>query len=152
MHAEFSRGNFEGTLPKREVSREKLQDKREASTFYNAQWMSTMPRDDDVASEQARERDPPESRPSPKSRSFFSLPPSLKRVFDQFPLISYSENELPLRSPRLRDTHTLWVFATDDGAINGAPSFNPSCLKWQVRSNRIIGHPTLGCSQLTGLC
>ena len=71
--------------------------------------------------------------PAPKqSRSIFSVPAPLKRIFDRFPLIVYAENEAPLRAPRRRDGHVLHVFATEDDARKGRPSFNPACLKWQV--------------------
>jgi hypothetical protein len=64
--------------------------------------------------------------------SYFSIPAPLKRIFDQFPLATYSENESPIRAPRYRDQHVLHVFATEEDALNGRPSFNPACLKWQT--------------------
>jgi hypothetical protein len=64
--------------------------------------------------------------------SYFSIPAPLKRIFDNFPLITYPENESPLRAPKYRDQHVLHIFATQDDARNGRPSFNPACLKWQT--------------------
>jgi len=69
-------------------------------------------------------------------RSIFTIPPPLKRLFDTFPLVTYPANELPLRAPRNRHQHALYVFTTADGAVSGAPSYNPSCLKWQVSTSR----------------
>ena len=65
--------------------------------------------------------------------SIFRIPTSLKRVFDKFPLVQYDENELPLRAPKDKSQHVLHVFTTDKDAREGKPSFNPGCLKWQVR-------------------
>lgn len=64
---------------------------------------------------------------------FPSIPAPVKRVFDQFPLTVYAPNELPSRSPRESSIHKLYIFTTDRAASNGSPSFNPQCLKWQVR-------------------
>lgn len=86
--------------------------------------------------------DPPPARPASKdakpvsskqARSFFEIPPALKRIFDRFPLVTYAENELPLRAPsRESDEHVLYIFSTAEDVKNGRPSFNPACLKWQV--------------------
>ena len=69
---------------------------------------------------------------SPSTRSYFPIPTPLKRIFDSCPLITYPANALPVRAPRQRDVHTLYIFTSEAGARTGAPSFNPSCLKWQV--------------------
>ncbi|OCK79375.1 hypothetical protein K432DRAFT_393960 [Lepidopterella palustris CBS 459.81] len=69
--------------------------------------------------------------PQPR-RSFFTVPPPIKRLFDKFPLLTYPANELPLRAPRNRHQHALYIFTTTAGATKGAPSYNPSCLKWQT--------------------
>ena len=70
--------------------------------------------------------------PAPDSR-LFEIPPAVKRILDHFPLLTYGENELPLRAPqKSRDAHVLYVFSTAEDARNGRPSFNPGCLKWQV--------------------
>lgn len=98
--------------------------------------------------------EPSPSSPSPRSAtdtkpahstlsqygSIFSIPPPVKRVFDEFPLVTYKENELPLRAPRSRGVHVLHVFTTKKEAESGKPSFNPACLKWQV------GQPALQCA------
>ncbi|KAL5468332.1 hypothetical protein PMIN07_003016 [Paraphaeosphaeria minitans] len=66
------------------------------------------------------------------SRSIFAVPTPIKQLFDCFPLLTYSPNDLPQRAPRHRDAHTLFVFATEQQATDGAPSYNPVCLKWQA--------------------
>jgi metaxin len=83
-----------------------------------------------------RENAPPETRrpAAQPSRSLFSVPTPIKQLFDRFPILTYAANELPQRAPRRRDAHTLYVFASEKDAMNGAPSYNPGCLKWQVRS------------------
>lgn len=60
------------------------------------------------------------------------IPRPLQRLFDATPLVTYPPNELPYRSPAPNDLPTLHVFITEAGAARGLPSFNPSCLKWQV--------------------
>jgi hypothetical protein len=72
------------------------------------------------------------NRQPPPSHNIFSVPTPIKQLFDQFPLLTYPVNDLPQRAPRHRDAHVLHVFTTDEGAIHGAPSYNPACLKWQV--------------------
>lgn len=67
------------------------------------------------------------------ARSIFAVPTPIKQLFDRFPLLTYSTNELPQRAPSNRNAHTLYVFATELEAAKGAPSYNPACLKWQVR-------------------
>ncbi|CAO2655137.1 Nn.00g102010.m01.CDS01 [Neocucurbitaria sp. VM-36] len=66
------------------------------------------------------------------SRSIFSVPAPIKQLFDRFPLLTYPGNEFPQRAPRHRNEHVLYVFTTEQGASNGAPSYNPACLKWQA--------------------
>jgi metaxin len=63
----------------------------------------------------------------------FQLPAPVKRIFDIFPLKTYPPNGLPHRSPKRRTDILLHIFTTTEGAYNSAPSFNPACLKWQVR-------------------
>lgn len=65
--------------------------------------------------------------------SWFQLPQPIRRVFDKFPLITLNSNQLPQRSPRFNDQNVLYIFSTIEGEIIGKPSYNPSCLKWQVR-------------------
>ncbi|KAI0108481.1 hypothetical protein F4814DRAFT_59504 [Daldinia grandis] len=71
--------------------------------------------------------------PTPSGASgWLAIPAPLARLFKRFPLLTYPPNELPIRSPRARDVATLYVFISDQDALNGLPSFNPSCLKWQT--------------------
>ncbi|KAH7083968.1 hypothetical protein FB567DRAFT_95696 [Paraphoma chrysanthemicola] len=79
--------------------------------------------------EASRSNRPPQQA---SSRSLFTVPAPIKQLFDQFPLCTYPNNELPQRAPRDRDTHVLYVFASDTQALRGAPSYNPACLKWQA--------------------
>ncbi|KAF2466039.1 uncharacterized protein BDR25DRAFT_336613 [Lindgomyces ingoldianus] len=72
-----------------------------------------------------------DQRPQP-SAGIFAVPAPIKRLFDKFPLLTYSANDLPLRAPRNRDRHVLHVFTTPRGAELGSPSYNPACLKWQA--------------------
>lgn len=67
------------------------------------------------------------------------IPGPLQRLFDATPLVTYPPNELPYRSPAPNDLPTLHVFITEAGAARGLPSFNPSCLKWQVSCFPILG-------------
>jgi len=64
--------------------------------------------------------------------SWFSLPQPIKRVFDRFPLVTYPANDLPQRAPRRRNENILYIFQSEDQPSRDAPSFNPSCLKWQA--------------------
>jgi metaxin len=68
------------------------------------------------------------------SSGWFTIPAPLARLFKKFPLLTYPPNELPARSPDTKDVPTLYVFISDEDALKGLPSFNPSCLKWQVCS------------------
>jgi metaxin len=78
---------------------------------------------------------PQSTRPQKKpSRSLFDVPAPIKQLFDKFPLLSYPVNDLPQRAPRHRNAHVLYLFTTEEGASRGTPSYNPACLKWQVRS------------------
>jgi metaxin len=75
---------------------------------------------------------PQATRPQKKpSSSFFDVPAPIKQLFDKFPLLSYPVNDLPHRAPRHRNTNVLYLFTTEEGASEGAPSYNPACLKWQ---------------------
>lgn len=74
------------------------------------------------------------SNNSQKPTGWFEVPEPVKRVFDQYPLLAYTANTLPLRGPRSTKQHILHVFTTDQDARDGRPSFNPSCLRWQVRA------------------
>lgn len=75
----------------------------------------------------------PAQPPAASRRDWFAIPPPLRRLFRLFPLVTYAPNELPSRSPSHRHLPTLYVFVSDRHALEGLPSYNPSCLKWQVR-------------------
>lgn len=93
-----------------------------------------MPDEDQKASDDKSEGKAATSRPQTRSaRDFFRVPPALKRVFDKFPLVIYEANELPIRAAKRREKHALYIFATEEGARDGRPSFNPGCLRWQAR-------------------
>lgn len=91
-----------------------------------------MPQDADATSEERPSSSRPKSQTPETSPTWFTTPRPIRRLFDKFPLRIYPVNELPQRSPRIRERHSLWVFTTDEDAQLGAPSFNPGCLKWQV--------------------
>lgn len=98
-----------------------------------------MPDDDTTAVNAAdtsnRHVNPNKGAESRSWRDLFAIPPPVKRVFDKVPLVTYEANELPARAPRDRGENVLHVFTTEDDAQNGRPSFNPSCLRWQVRQD-----------------
>ena len=73
-------------------------------------------------------------RQSRKVRDFFSIPPPVKILFDKVPVVTYAPNPLPQRAPKPGRIPSLYVFGTEKDAAAGKPSFNPSCLKWQVSS------------------
>lgn len=78
----------------------------------------------------------PKQQPPPKRSALSSIttvPAPVKRLFNKFPLVTYPANDLPVRAPRQRQRPQLYIFTTEHGARNAEPSFNPSCLKWQVR-------------------
>lgn len=95
-----------------------------------------MPQDVVTTLEEKPEPEPTRTKTKTKSRDaswqWFTTPPAIKRLFDKFPLQTHSVNELPWRTAEHRDRHALYIFTTKKGAENGAPSFNPGCLKWQV--------------------
>lgn len=68
--------------------------------------------------------------PEPRG-SIFAIPAPIRSLFNHFPLHVYAPEPLPLRSPT-HDRPTLYVFAGEDDARRGQPSYNPSCLKWQT--------------------
>ena len=91
--------------------------------------------EEDANQRQSDEDSQRASRPATTRQDWkdvFTLPRPLKDLFARFPLVTYPSNILPARSLKKRDAHTLYIFTTDSDAFNGAPSFNPSCLKWQV--------------------
>jgi metaxin len=79
----------------------------------------------------------PSKSKSPSSKqqpdpTWFSLPAPLRQLFDHFPLITYPANLLPQRAPTLRNENVLYIFQKTDPKSRDAPSYNPSCLKWQA--------------------
>ena len=79
---------------------------------------------------------------TPQRRNLFSVPDPIKRIFDRFPLATYPSNSLPARSPGIRAENALYVFSSEEGARRGLPSFNPTCLKWQVCTTQPSTIPT----------
>jgi hypothetical protein len=78
----------------------------------------------------------PVRKPQGQGQSTFRIPAPLKSLFDKFPLVTYRENDLPLRalSKSERGENILYVFNADEDARQGKPSYNPACLRWQVRN------------------
>lgn len=74
----------------------------------------------------------PSSRGEPSRSWVPPIPAPLQRLFDSVPLVTYPPNDLPVCSSAPNDLPTLHVFTSAKDAARGAPSFNPSCLKWQV--------------------
>ncbi|KAK4191239.1 hypothetical protein QBC35DRAFT_25336 [Podospora australis] len=76
---------------------------------------------------------PPKVRP-PAPWGPFQIPKPLQQLFSHFPLRTLEPNDLPARSQYLTtsDLPTLYIFATEDDALLGLPSFNPTCLKYQT--------------------
>lgn len=93
---------------------------------------------------------PSKSSPPParsRLRKLFTVPAPVKQLFDRFPLVTYPPNILPrqLSSPGGEtELPTLYIYATAEDAVLGKPSFNPSCLKWQVRSSFFSSSPSHG--------
>ena len=65
--------------------------------------------------------------------SWLKIPAPIKRIFDKFPIVTYEHNELPQGRSKSREEHVLYTFTTAEAAKAGKPSYNPTCLKWQVR-------------------
>ena len=86
---------------------------------------------DDTSTHDKKPHDELSAQP-PQKRGFFEIPPPLKRVFDKFPLITYEDNELPVKARSSRSENVLYIFTSPEDASSGRPSFNPACLKWQV--------------------
>ena len=72
------------------------------------------------------------ARPTAPTRSWLALPPPLKHLFSLFPLRTLPASPLPARTASHRSVNTLHVFSSYSAAANNAPSFNPTCLKWQT--------------------
>lgn len=78
-----------------------------------------------------------------KQKPWFTTPAPVKLLFDKFPLQTYPPNELPKSLATGDSENVLYVFNTQDGARRGIPSFNPSCLKWQVSNMACVHRITL---------
>jgi hypothetical protein len=85
--------------------------------------------------ERAEQETSPTSGSSRASSGFtrlFSIPTPIRMLFDSVPVVVYEPNGLPQRASRETRLPTLYIFSTEKAAAAGRPSFNPSCLKWQV--------------------
>lgn len=91
-----------------------------------------MPQDASTTS-QGKSKSRPKTQSNAVSWPFFTTPQPIKRLFDKFPLYTYPHNELPERTAQHRDQNVLYIFTNDGRAYRGLPSFNPGCLKWQVK-------------------
>ncbi|MCJ1398119.1 hypothetical protein MMC11_001316 [Xylographa trunciseda] len=80
-------------------------------------------------------RPPSSARASPPSRPWFALPAPLKHLFSLFPLRTLPSSQLPARTAHHRDQHVLYIFTDPTTSNRNAPSFNPTCLKWQTYLN-----------------
>ena len=71
--------------------------------------------------------------PRPKNR-LVTIPSPLRTLFAAFPLVTLPPGQLPARCPdeESRRRNVLYVFSSPDAALNGLPSYNPTCLKWQT--------------------
>ena len=90
----------------------------------------------------SKDRAPPAGQTSfeqhtSKIRHFFSIPAPVKVLFDKVPVLTYPPNDLPQRAPKPARIPSLYVFIKKEDAAAGRPSYNPSCLKWQVSETRI---------------
>lgn len=75
----------------------------------------------------------PQRSESAEQKPWLTTPVPIKRLFDNFPLLIYPANNLPSQAPVPNSEHALYIFTTASGsATSAAPSFNPSCLKWQA--------------------
>jgi len=87
------------------------------------------------------------STTAPQQRSFFSIPPLVKTLFDAFPLITYPAYPAPARSPAPSTLPRLyaWISAEEARRPGGAGySFDAECLKWQVGGYfRLFARPGL---------
>ena len=93
---------------------------------------STVGRDQDTPQKPSSSSSSPTEPSSGWYSNIFSIPAPVKMLFDKVPMVVYAPNELPQRAPRSARVPSLYVFSTVTDAAAGMPSFNPSCLKWQV--------------------
>ncbi|KHN96667.1 uncharacterized protein MAM_05610 [Metarhizium album ARSEF 1941] len=76
----------------------------------------------------------PAAPSAPPDAGVFAVPRPIRSLFNLFPLCTYGPEPLPVRAPdRSRPRAKLYVFSSHEDALQGRPSFNPTCLKWQVR-------------------
>lgn len=80
------------------------------------------------------------SQHTSKVRHFFSIPAPVKTLFDKVPVLTYPPNDLPQRAPKSARIPSLYVFIKKEDAAAGRPSYNPSCLKWQVSDSEAGMH------------
>lgn len=80
---------------------------------------------------------------------WFSIPTPVKKLFDQVPVVVYPPNPLPRRAPKPARLPSLYVFSKEGDAAAGRPSFNPSCLKWQVSLLVQEGRPVVDLDRLS---
>jgi hypothetical protein len=85
----------------------------------------------------AQEKRRTASQRSASKTSFFTAPEPIQRLFRKVPLITYPADELPHRSRRHQSDNVLYIFTTESGVRMDTPSFNPGCLKWQVREHHV---------------
>ncbi|KAK4200711.1 hypothetical protein QBC40DRAFT_339645 [Triangularia verruculosa] len=80
----------------------------------------------------------PATRPANPSSapSLWTIPAPLQKLFNHFPLVTLKSNPLPARSQILTSASdtlpTLYIFSSSADALQGKPSINPTCLKWQT--------------------
>ncbi|KAK4645382.1 hypothetical protein QC761_200990 [Podospora bellae-mahoneyi] len=78
----------------------------------------------------------PSARPNQPAPSLWPIPAPLQKLFNQFPLVTLDPTPLPVRSQTLTSASdtlpTLYIFSSDEDALEGKPSINPTCLKWQT--------------------
>lgn len=89
--------------------------------------------------------------PAEAHPGWFTVPAPVRNLFERFPLQVYASEPLPIRAPApARTRPALYVFVASEDALDGRPSYNPSCLKWQVRTHRSgLAHTAgLDCSHL----
>lgn len=101
----------------------------------NSSPMPPKPRDKKETDEEpsaGQSQAPALSRHSRKFANLFAIPPPVKALFDHVPILIYPANELPQRTPKPARIPSLYVFSKKGDVAAGRPSFNPSCLKWQV--------------------
>jgi metaxin len=84
----------------------------------------------------------------PQSNRWFAVPRPIQYLFNHFPLHVYGPEDLPVRSPAsVRQRPALYVFVADEDAVLGRPSYNPSCLKWQVCFDFLLGRGEVSCAK-----